>query len=95
MRTVGGGVVKSPVGFPTNDNSASHRPCILIARFNGSHQKDVEKLLQSKEKLQLSGHSLVYTTITVKPLCNFTLVRNISMFQEEECRFLMCSKRRT
>ena len=58
VRSVGGGVVKSHVAFPTNDNSASHRPCILIGQMQRkateSWRKDVKqlsKLSQTNKKL--------------------------------------------
>ena len=51
-RTVGGEVVKCNVGFPTNDNAASHSPCIFIGQMQWKPlQKVVKKMSKSCQKL--------------------------------------------
>ena len=58
--TGGNGVVKRHVGFPTNDNSASHCLAFWLARCNKkpseSCRKDVKRLSKTNQKLSSGDH---------------------------------------
>ena len=50
VRTVGGGVVKRPVGFATIVNSASHSPCILIGQMQREAIRKLSRRCQKSIK---------------------------------------------
>ena len=63
----GGKAVNSCVGFPTNDDSASHSLCILIGQMQWKPSencpKNAKKLSKTNTKLKSVGHGLMCVTV--------------------------------